>query len=331
MLDIHSAQSDLKPYLSIPGFEIPAEQLIRQKPDDLLIAVNPNGAIAARCGLWFTQTPALPGERLGVIGHYFASSAEAGTSLLHAACARLAGEGCTRAVGPMDGNTWQRYRLITERGSEPPFFLEPDNPDEWPGYFETAGFTPLAQYYSASADRLDERDPRSDETARRLGERGIRVRNLDLGRFEDELRRLHQLSLVSFADNFLYTPISQEDFLAQYTPIRSFVRPELVLLAEQGERLVGFLFAVPDLLQQKRGQIIDTGIAKTMATHPDHAGIGLGGYLMDRIHQAMHECGYRRAIHALFHEDNVSGKISRHSARRIRRYTLFSRPLEHRP
>ena len=38
-----------------------------------------------------------------------------------------------RAVGPLDGSTWRRYRLVTERGVEPPFFMEPDNPDDWPG------------------------------------------------------------------------------------------------------------------------------------------------------------------------------------------------------
>jgi len=29
----------------------------------------------------------------------------------------------------MDGSTWHRYRLPTERGAEPTFFLEPDNPE----------------------------------------------------------------------------------------------------------------------------------------------------------------------------------------------------------
>ena len=48
---------------------------------------------------------------------------------------------------------------------------------------------------------------------------------------------------------------------------------------------------------------------------------------MDRIHQAMHEAGYRRSLHALMHDDNPSGKISRHTAEVIRRYTLFARPL----
>src|SRR5207248_483224 len=113
--------------------------------------------------------------------------------------------------------------------------------------------------------QLDQRDARRESTLGRLAERGVSLRNLDVGCFEGELLRIHELSLVSFAGNFLYTPITAEDFLSQYTPIRPFVRPDLVLLAEQAGRLVGFLFAVQDLLQAKRGQRIDTAIVKTMA------------------------------------------------------------------
>jgi GNAT superfamily N-acetyltransferase len=327
MFDIRSGASNTELYQEIPGFEISAEQLARQAPDEMLVATEAGTAAAARCGLWFRQTPALPGQRVGLVGHYFAADCEAGRTLLDVATSRLAQEGCTMAVGPMDGNTWQRYRLITDRGSEPPFFLEPDNPDEWPAHFRAAGFSPLAQYYSALTTQLAQRDPRSAAIDNRLTDRGIRVRPSLLTSCAHELPRIHELSLLSFANNFLYTPISRDDFVAQYAPLRPFLRPELILLAEQGDQLVGYVFAVPDVLQQQRGREIDTAIVKTIAVHPDHAGIGLGTYLVDRVHQAIHECGYRRAIHALFHEDNFSGKISRHTAHVIRQYTLFSRPL----
>lgn len=326
MPDIRSAATDPTPYLTVPGFEIPAEQLARQKPDELLLAWE-GAQPVARCGLWWSAAPPLAGHKLGAVGHYWAANADAGTAVLNAACDRLAVEGCTLAVGPMDGNTWQRYRLVTERGTEPQFFLEPHNPDDWPDHFRAAGFAALAEYHSSLAENLADRDPRSAETARRLSERGISVRNVDLARFEDELRRAHALSLISFADNFLYTPISADDFLSQYVPIRNYVRPELVLLAEAGAELVGFLFAIPDLLQLKRTGACDTAIAKTIAVHPKYAGIGLGGYLMDRAHAAMCAGGYRRAVHALFHADNRSGRISRRTANIVRSYTLFGRPL----
>src|SRR5689334_5383125 len=116
------------------------------KPDlDLTI----NGA---RCSCWWSTGHTLNTdriehvERVGIIGHYFADDADAGTRVLNDACAQLAAHGCTIAVGPMDGNTWRSYRLVIERGSEPPFFLEPDTPDAWVSHFTAAGFDTLANY-----------------------------------------------------------------------------------------------------------------------------------------------------------------------------------------
>ena len=57
------------------------------------------------------------------------------------------------------------------------------------------------------------------------------------------------------------------------------------------------------------------------------SGMGLGGVLMDEVQQAARALGYRRAIHALMHDDNRSRRLSDRYARTIRRYALFSKPL----
>ena len=100
----------------------------------------------------------------------------------------------------------------------------------------------------------------------------------------EELRRVHALSLLSFRENFLYSPISEADFLAQYSGVRSFMKPELTVLAEKDGELIGYFFTLPDLLRPKHGKPVDTVILKTMAVHPDHGGIGLGSVLMARAH-----------------------------------------------
>lgn len=323
---VRSAAAHPEPYLGIGGFELSAEQLARQRPDEMLLAWE-DGRAAARCGLWWRNVPTHPPHTLGVVGHYFAESSEAGAAVLHAACERLTSERCSLAVGPMDGSTWQRYRFVTDRGSEPPFFLEPDNPDDLPAHWTAAGFAPFARYHSAVTSDLGTRDPRSAETERRLADRDIRVRPLALADFDAELARIHPLASACFADNFLFSPISAAEFVAEYAPVRAFLRPELVMLAELGEELVGFLFAVPNLLQARGGGRVDTAVAKTMAVHPAHAGLGLGAYLMDRLHAAAHTLGFRRVIHALYHADNRSGRISRRTADVIRTYTLFARGL----
>ena len=300
------------------------------KPDLDLIVKDDDGAIRAHCSCWWSTGHTLGGaqpERVGVIGHYSAETADAGTRVLIDACAQLAAHGCTIAVGPMDGSTWRSYRLVIERGSEPPFFLEPDTPEAWVSHFTAAGFDTLATYSSALARDLTQRDPRLDALAARLTARHIVIRPLDLAHADDDLRRVFGLSLSAFKDNFLYTPIDEAEFMEQNRRLLPFVRPELVLLAEQHAELVGFLFAVPDVLQQKRGQKPDTIIIKTVAVKPGLGHAGLGSLLVAEVQQRAAALGYTRAVHALMHESNVSRNISRRYAETIRRYALFAKRL----
>jgi GNAT superfamily N-acetyltransferase len=320
---------DVTRFCTLPGLgALTAEVIARHRPQAQWLLTGTTDAVVARCSLWWENTPAHQGQRLGFIGHYAATNAEAAGDLLQLARELLAAQGCTLAVGPLDGTTWQRYRLLTERGSEPLYFLEPDNPDDWPAHFTANGFQPLSQYFSAVTTALDPLDAHLLEIAGRATAGGLHLRSFNLDQFETELRRLHALSLESFRENFLYTPIGLDDFLAQYRGIRPYVRPELVLLLEERERLVGYLFGIPDMLQAQRGQPIDTAIIKTLALHPAETGMGLGSLLMGRFHELAGQLGYRRVIHALMHEDNRSRKISKHNAQTIRRYTLYARPTE---
>ena len=331
---------DTSSFCVIDGFSpLDPASIVRDGADaHLLVAA---GRSAARCSLWWAATPrcAAPaagigsagtrwGSRVGLIGHYEANDANASQTLLVAACKRLAVEGCTMAVGPVDGSTHRRYRLITERGTEPPFFLEPDNPDAYPAYFAAAGFTVLASYYSLLDSRMGAGDPRLPAIARSLAGRGVRIRMLEIEHFSSELRRIYPLVRTSFAGNFLYSPIEEQELVVQYMPLQPYVQPELALIAEQDGHPVGFVFAVPDLCQAQRGEPIDTAVIKTLAVQPGVAFRGLGALLGSMTLQHMRELGYRRVIHALLHERNGSVRgSSRYQTRIFRKYAVFARGL----
>jgi GNAT superfamily N-acetyltransferase len=284
------------------------------------------GAVA-RCSLWWRATPAYQGDRVGLIGHYAADDALA-ESLLQFACDRLRQVGCTRAIGPMDGSAFNRYRLVTERGAEPPFFFEPENPASWPAHFADNGFLPLAQYYSALQDNLASTDPRVPEIERQMNIAGVRIRSLDQADFERDLQRVYPVVAAGFAHSLLASPISEEAFVAQYRPLASLLAPKLAQIAETDERAVGFLLVVPDWLQAQRGERIDTAIAKTAAVLPGYTRRGLSILLAERAQVAGRTLGYTRAIHALMREDNVSRRLSSaYHGRIIRRYTLYTKEL----
>jgi len=306
--------------------QLTADEAESHAPDASMIATGDAG-LRARCSLWWRDVPPYGTERLGVIGHYGARTEADGVALLQAAATELARQGCTFAVGPMDGNTWRRYRLVVERGSEPPFFLEPTNPDDWPAHYAAAGFTPLSHYFSALATDLSRRDERMAAVADRLTGVGVTIRQIELTQFDRDLQRIYGVAEVAFREAFLYTPLPEQAFAMQYQRIRQYLRPELVLIAEHGERAVGFAFTIPDVLERARGVPSRTAIIKTLAVVPDRTYAGLGSLLSGRSHAAAGALGYDRVIHALMHESNKSRNISAHTGQPLRRYALFGRSL----
>jgi hypothetical protein len=180
---------------------ITAATMALHAPDTHLLAVR-DGVAVARASLWWRDLPVHPDGRLGYVGHYAAADEAASTALLDHGARVLTDHGCALAVGPIDGTTWRSYRLVTERGDRPPFFLEPQNPSEWPGHFRAAGFAELAHYTSALVEDIAPESAKITAAAERLESAGYRFRGLDVGAVDRELHGLFEVSLAAFAGNF---------------------------------------------------------------------------------------------------------------------------------
>ena len=326
---------DLATFCKLPGLlALNPAQTAQSQADAFLVAYGAAGQPAARAALWWRQAPPLAGECVGCIGYYAAhdrAEDRAGAAtLLQAACTRLAATGCTLAIGPLNGSTFRAYRLVTQRSYDdqelPPFFLEVDNPASWPDDFTAAGFATFAEYES-SLTLLDGPDPRFLALTAQLMGQGIQLRNMSPAAFEQELSRIYRVVMEAFQPNFLFAPISQAEFMAQYAPLQQVLHPELVFLAERAGEVVGFLVCVPDLAQGQRGEPVDTVVFKTLAVQPTLHGLGVGSLLVAAAHTTAYHLGFRRAIHALMHVDNRSRQISARYAQPFRRYALFARSL----
>jgi hypothetical protein len=287
-------------------------------PDDTL-ELYARGALRARCSLWWGSTPEHGGRRTGFVGR-IESHDDALFVLLGRASERLREAGCALAAGPVDGDTWHRYRLVTWSDGTPPFALEPYSPPDAVAPWERAGFTPLETYASYSDDALAERDPRVPALAARLRDAGVMLRALDVAHLDDELAQIHALALRGFRDAPLYAPIGFEAFAALYRPLAALLDPRLCPVAERDGRIVGVLFALRD------PRAPQTVVLKTVVRDADRRLAGLGFVLTERARAAAHALGATCAISALQHDGSVARSLAAHAVV-FRRYAVFAKEL----
>jgi hypothetical protein len=279
-----------------------------------------NAAIEARCSLWWRSTPLHRGRRTGFIGGIESRNDDALAALLARASGRLRAAGCALAAGPVDGDTWHRYRLVTASDDTPPFLLEPYSPAAAVAPWSKAGFAPLETYASYRDDALAERDPRVPALTARLRAAGVTVRALDLDRFDDELAQIHALALRGFAAAPLFAPIGLDAFAALYRPLAPLLDPRLCPVAEYDGRIVGALFALRD---SRAPHVV---VLKTIVRDAHRRCAGLGFVLTGVARAAAHALGVTRAISALQHDGSVARSLAAHAIP-FRRYAVFAKEL----
>ncbi len=263
----------------------------------------------------YRDAPAWADKKTAAVGAFSCESVEAGARLLSDVCETLVGEGFQAVIGPMDGDTWHKYRVVSESDGSAPYFLEPVSGPFDLAAFTSAGFAPISSYVSARAG-IDEAIGKSATAVD-----GITITAWDGKNAASLIGGLFDLSRSAFANNAFYKPVTRDAFLELYQPIIPAIDPRLVFFAHAGDQLAGYLFALPDLLEGSRPR---TAIIKTYAS-----GVrGVGHMLVDRAHRTFRDLGYTHVIHALMHVDNRSRERSqRHQGSVFRRYDLMGRDL----
>lgn len=257
----------------------------------------------------FADAPSWNGSRTAALGEIAFDSAEAGAACLASACSELVAEGVEAVVGPMDGDTWHAYRLVTESDGSPAFLMEPADSPAARGAFAMAGFTPIARYVSARAPLPQAIGPDPEGPAPDIAGWDGRP---------ELFAEIHALSRRTFVRNPFYRPLSQAAFLDLYRPVLGLLDPELILTARDPATgvLVGYLFGIPD----HANPASRTAILKTYAS----ARRGVGHHLAHAFHSRAAARGFTHVIHALMHESNLSrARSEAHGGRVFRRYALM--------
>jgi hypothetical protein len=162
---------------------------------------------------------------------------------------RARAQGASTLVGPLNPNihhdvgvqiAGHEQRNTVFMGYQPPYYRT---------HFEAYGFSALADFDAWSLHRETFLEQgRLAALARRVErQRPLRIRPVDLRRFDRELELFFRLYSGSFADHWGFTAPSWEEFQFLAGDLRHILRPTMALVAEWDGEPVGFVLGVPDL------------------------------------------------------------------------------------
>jgi GNAT superfamily N-acetyltransferase len=193
---------------------------------------------------------------------------EAGPALLATAEQWLRDRGMSRALGPISLSIWDEPGLLIDGFADPPTAMMGHHRPSYRAIVEAAGNVKARDLYTYA---LDIRVP-LEPLARRLiaaGQRSsrVRIREIDLSRFDEEARTLLNLLNDAWSDNWGFVPLTESEIAYAGKKLKPIIFKDLVVVAEVDGEPAGFMITIPDINELTRdlnGRLFPFGWAKLL-------------------------------------------------------------------
>lgn len=302
---------------------------IENQEKNIKVVLIDNQKEIAKAICYFENTPQVENKNIGCIGEFEAETEEAGVKIL-GECERILKEkGIALIVAPMNGNTWKKYRTLKYSRGDSLFLLENVNSIEYNEILKKAGFKELHTYTSTKGLIKNAYKSEALELAEEnLKQENIIIRNFNKENYIEDLKKIYNVSKVSFNRNPFYTPIMEDEFIKQYEPYINMVDEDLILIAEKDGHEVAFVFCIPNFNEAKENKKIKTLILKTIAVLPQYEYLALGNILLSKIAKIAEQKEFEEWIFAFMYSNNTSQKMAkRNGTEIIREYALYGKGI----
>lgn len=284
-------------------------------------------------------------ERIGLFGYYEAPpDPEAGRLLLGAARAWLQVRDCSVLRGPWSFVS-QEWGSVVEGFAPPPVIMGPYNPPYYNDHYADFGLEKvkdlLCWYVSAAEGyRIPERILRlTDAVQKRYG---VRIRQLDMKNYDEEVRIIIELANSTIIDNWGYSPVTEAEVQAMARDMKPVIQPKGVLFAEdRAGKPIGFAITLPDvntLLKGLDGRLFPFGFLKllwgiprlrryrmfALGVTPEYQGKAVDSLLYRAMHERLYSPDIWMEINYVL-EDNwpMINAIRKLEATPLRRYRVY--------
>ena len=208
-------------------------------------------------------------EEAGFFGFYESVNDPAvGAALLERARKWVSDRGARFLRGPVNPSTNYECGMLVEGFDSSPMIMMTYNPRYYPVLMEQAGLRKAKDLlaYVTNPNTIDTR--KIERVADRiLATSGVRVRPINMKDFAGEVARVWDVYCRAWIRNWGFIPMSREEFYQMGKEMKQILKPEMVLIGEVQDRVVGFALALPDINQALKpagGKLFPTGLLKIL-------------------------------------------------------------------
>ena len=273
--------------------------------------------------------------------------------LLGTAEAWLKEQGLERIAGPFSLSINDESGLLIEGFDTPPSMMMPHARPYYRGRVEALGY---AKAKDLIAYDIDVTAPWPEPTRRLIARveknPAIRIRPLDMGRYQEEIRGIVAIFNDAWADNWGFVPFGEDEATYLAKSIRPLVTADSFAIGELDGEPVGMTVTLPNLNEAiagldgrllpfgwlqllwrlkvrgvRSGRMPLMGIAKRLQGTPKGAALALG--MIERIRRHYMKLGYRHGELSWVLEDNrqVQAVIEATGAVPYKRYRVYEKTL----
>jgi GNAT superfamily N-acetyltransferase len=253
-------------------------------------------------------------------------------------------------LGPVNLTTHEEVGLLVGGFDTRPTVLTAYNPPFYASFVEAAGYRGAKDYLAFDWTPGTILSPAIERVGRQVDAgghyRGIRIRSVDPGRFEEDARKLHFLYNTCFADLWGFVDLSWAEFRERAGEFRQFYHHDFVQLAERDGEPVGFALVLPnanEVLADLKGRLLPFGWLKArrrlprirtlrfilIGVRPDRTGAGLAAALVHRLREPVRRHGMKKVEVSLVQADNskMLTLVKAMRCQQTKTYRLFRRDL----
>jgi GNAT superfamily N-acetyltransferase len=189
-------------------------------------------------------------------------------ALLRAARQWLQAKQVRAIQGPVNPSSNYECGMLVEGFDSSPYVMMTYNPPYYAQRIEQAGWRKAKDLYAYISSTTAVSSEKVFRVAgRALKKNGVKVRPIDMKRFDAEVEAVWEVYNSAWSRNWGFVPMTKEEFLAQGKEMKQILAPDLVLIGEVGDRVVGFALAIPDINQALKpagGNLFPFGLAKIL-------------------------------------------------------------------